>query len=232
MVSKNNQNFCNPNTENMENSPHPTPHIMKTISDILDKTYENESEKIEILSRYNGVYLEAMKEVQRKLFKKHILNQLQQKTINSPVLQELYDSTCLPNEELIKQKMVTISAKDGINPVKFWQRSIEHITNSKYIEEAIYCLEQRSEADQEPYGWHIHILMKTSQPKCKIIDKIHKCFKNYITARNYVDVTKPNENSEKYLKGQKIEAKMKKVEKDIKLREKWGIPNFLEKLKS
>lgn len=132
------------------------------------------------------------------------------------------------------KKLITINAKDGIDPVKFWNQMSKCIKKSALqAKQAKYVLEQRSEEQQEPYGWHIHWLVdfEATSSTAIIVQQVYQCFTRYLTGSNYVDVKDvPDdhwEHKEKYITGGKKDEKMKKVEKDRKLREELGIPEII-----
>lgn len=134
--------------------------------------------------------------------------------------------------ETSKAYMITINAKDEIDPKEFWRRVTEFTTRNDFLEWKIYTLEQRSEKDQDAYGWHIHIIAESSLPKCRMVDKIYKSFNRFVSARNYIDVQKIVADMDtriEYVKGNKKESKMGKVDKDKILKERLGIPMFVEK---
>lgn len=131
-------------------------------------------------------------------------------------------------------KLVTINAQDGIDPVRFFDQMKKCVKKSMLrSKRGCYVLEQRSEADQQPYGYHIHWLVEfeaTSSPQT-IAQQVFQCFSKYIAASNYVDVRDLTEQrwdqEVRYLSGEKIEAKMPKVLKDRVLRKKYGIPEII-----
>lgn len=128
--------------------------------------------------------------------------------------------------------MITINARDGIDPKLFWKRYQEFMARQDYLDLIVASLEQRSEGDQEPYGWHVHILCKSDQYKSRIVDKVYKSFMKFVAGKNYVDVRKSTEDLDvriEYVKGIKDDKKMGKVEKDKILKMTMGIPMFVEK---
>lgn len=139
------------------------------------------------------------------------------------------DNRCKPKDQ--RTFFVTINAKDDIDVVQFWaqMKKCEKKTLLKSVR-GRYVIEQRSEGDQEPYGWHIHWLVEFEKhnPKSAIVQQVYQCFKNYVAGANYIDVRLVvGEDAwkmyEKYISGEKKEEKMGKVQKDIILREKYQL---------
>lgn len=128
--------------------------------------------------------------------------------------------------------MITVSAKEqGIDPAKFWKRFEEWVSNQTLVEPVISTLEQRSEGDTPAYGFHIHLIAKTTNPPSKIAQRMIKSFSGFVVAQNYIDIkriTKDLDVRLAYLKGEKKEEKMGKVEKDIQIKNALGIPLFKE----
>lgn len=184
------------------------------------------AEKMVLRQLWLDVYDQSKWEILKNLSKKLIMNELSKGTYNG-VLQQVYNR--LPRVDNTSYKMVTISSKDNIDPVLFWKRCTEYINNSEWIKKAIYCLEQRSQDDQEPYGWHIHVLGTFCVPKSIIIQKTYKSFKRFVVAPNYIDVRSSTDDRINYIKGQKSQGKMPKVLKDRILRHSLNIPDWLEK---
>jgi len=189
------------------------------------------SEHIESMQRrqeYQDLIQTARKDMYKSLVKAHLKEALQKGTCTDKLLQQLYDT--LPRKENSDYKMVTLSAKDGIDAKSFWDRAVQHITTSGYIKSALYCIEQRSQDGQDPYGWHIHILGNFTEPKSKIIEKVYKSFKRFLAGKNYVDVRPSTETRRGYLMGDKCPDKMPKVLRDRELRVQLQIPDYQQKL--
>lgn len=184
-------------------------------------------EKMTINAEWRTFYNQCEKDVIKAMVKATIKDQLSKGIYQGKIAQKIYDQ--MPKKEFTVYKMVTISGKDDLDPKAFWERCEEYVENTTWITEAVYSIEQRSEGDQQPYGWHLHIVGKFAQPKSKIIEKTYRSFKRFIVAPNYVDVRPSSIERYDYVKGLKSDAKMPKVEKDRKLRKELGIPNFAEK---
>lgn len=130
---------------------------------------------------------------------------------------------------------ITISAKDPVDPVKFFEQMSKCVKKAQLRGKGSYVLEQRSEADQEPYGYHIHWMVHfdTQSSKSVIVQQVYQCFTKYLAGKNYVDAIPcytPEEIAarEKYIRGEKKLDKMAKVEKDVLVREKLKIPRVVE----
>lgn len=127
---------------------------------------------------------------------------------------------------------ITISAKDGINFIQFL-RQMDKATKKQALTkvgDAYYVLEQRSEQDQEPYGFHIHWLLQTNTKtqKGKLVQQVYQCFTKYLAGANYVDVRPVHGDdawSQKlsYIQGNKCADKMLKCQKDKVVRRKYNI---------
>lgn len=132
-------------------------------------------------------------------------------------------------------KFVTISAKDNIDVHQFWKQMEKCIKKSKLrYKRCSYVLEQRSEGDQEPYGWHIHWLVEfeATSSAAIISQQVYQCFTKYLGGANYVDVKDVYDEEQyqqkmKYITGSKKEDKMGKVKKDVELRNKKQIPHII-----
>lgn len=129
---------------------------------------------------------------------------------------------------------VTVSAKDNIDVFQFFNQMQKCVKKQKLQGSGKYVIEQRSESDQDPYGWHLHWLVQfdTQSSKSVIIQQVAQCFQKYISGTNYVDC-RPIYSDEdwtakqKYIEGGKKEDKMSKVEKDRLLRKKYKLPEII-----
>lgn len=173
-------------------------------------------------------YDKAEAEITKKLCKQIILTNLKN-GLHGNHLQQIYDVIPKPPEKT-EWKMITVSAKDKVDPVEFWKRTDKFVQNNEWVKQAIYSIEQRSEGEQEPYGWHVHILGIFSYPKSQIIQKTFRSFKSFVVAPNYIDVRPSTESREDYIKGDKCPDKMSKVKRDRVLREELKIPQYAEKI--
>lgn len=96
-------------------------------------------------------------------------------------------------------------------------------------------LEQRSDNPEEPYGYHMHVLVTPLKNKAEILKRSHAAaqfiLKKLGTQCNLssVDVKAiPREAGEAYIAGEKAtEAKNAKVEVDRMLREQFGHPHIM-----
>lgn len=152
-----------------------------------------------------------------------------------PVLKEAVER--YGKEHFVKPKkepgtwLITIGAKEGIDPKNFFNQ-MEKCRVKKGLEgKGQYVLEQRAEAGQEPYGWHIHWLFQADYHVAvsKRVQLVYQCFQKYLAAPNYVDVTRVTRTPEcvvAYLDGdKKAEGKAAKVEHDKVVRARLGIPS-------
>lgn len=181
------------------------------------------------MTEFEEIIKDAKRVLKRGMVMAILKDQLAKGVCPDIHLQQL--ANMLPKkQENSDYKMVTLSAKEAIDPQAFWKRTTEFVEKSDWIKKCLYCIEQRSEEENEPYGWHIHMLGNFALPKSKIVEKCYKSYSRFLAAPNYVDVTNSSESRSDYLKGIKCPAKMAKVLKDKGLREKYGIPHYLEKI--
>lgn len=129
-------------------------------------------------------------------------------------------------DEKNRKWFITIGAKDGIDFHAFYRQMKKCIKKEKLCGKGVYVLEQRSQGDEEPYGWHIHwrVEFDNYHSKSVIAQQVYQCFKRYLAGKNYVDLKLWNDNQLEYMDGNKTEDKMSKVEKDRMLRTKYGYP--------
>lgn len=131
-------------------------------------------------------------------------------------------------------KFITINAKDNIDVHQFLQQMEKCIKKQKLqAKRASYVIEQRSEGDQDPYGWHIHWLVEfdTTTSSSVIIQQVAQCFQRFIAGSNYVDVKDVYDDDQwsqkmSYIMGTKKADKMPKVEKDRVLRASLRLPQI------
>lgn len=132
------------------------------------------------------------------------------------------------------QWFITISGKDPIDHSLFFRQMEKCIKKQKLQGSGYYVLEQRSEGDQDPYGYHIHWLVhfETTSSKSVIVQQVAQCFQKFIAGSNYVDC-RPIYSQEdwdakkKYISGEKKPDKLAKVAKDVILRNRFGYPHLL-----
>lgn len=138
-------------------------------------------------------------------------------------------------KSLSKLKFITISAQDNIDVHKFWLQMKKCIKKSSLLSKrGSYVIEQRSEDDQEPYGWHIHWLVEfeSTSSTAVISQQVYQCFSKYLGGSNYVDVKDVYDDEQwqqkfTYINGTKQESKMGKVRKDEILRNKLNLPPII-----
>lgn len=132
-------------------------------------------------------------------------------------------------------KFITINAKDGIDPKEFWEQMAKCVKKQKLqAKRGYYVLEQRSEGDQDPYGWHIHWLvdLEGTTSDSVVCQQVYQCFQRFVAGKNYVDY-RPIYNEEQwnqkleYMKGNKKTDKIPKVWKDRVLRPDLEIPEII-----
>lgn len=192
---------------------------------------------LQLQQRLSDITSKAKDDLIRAAVRKKLRQQILANNVQCEYLKMALDQhgreNFVDNREKSKTHMffVTINAKDGIDVVPFWAQM------KKCVDKALlksnrskYVIEQRSEGDQEPYGWHIHWLVEFEKhtPKSVIVQQVYRCFKSYVAGANYIDVRLVvGEDAwkmyEKYISGEKKEEKMGKVQKDIILREKYQL---------
>lgn len=147
---------------------------------------------------------------------------------------DVFQATKVGRKALSLTKLVTINAKDGIDPVKFWQQMSKCIKKQMLqSKRGSYVLEQRSQGDQSPYGWHIHWLVEfeTVSSHATIAQQVYQCFQRYLGGSSFVDVRDLYNEEQwaqklRYIGGEKNSDKMPKVERDRELRKKFRIPEI------
>lgn len=181
---------------------------------------ENFMDKLgEIISAVENVEKDMMK----KLVRKHIEKKLREGTYQNKTLQSVYDAT---NPKAVsKHKFITINFKPDFDPKDF-NGLMDIINKKKWMVDSKYALEQRSEDETKPDGYHVHIILKDNKKnKSEIIRELGSTCKNFITGLNYIDVqTMQTDNVYEYLLGDKKDkSKRVKQEVDRKVRSKYGI---------
>lgn len=123
---------------------------------------------------------------------------------------------------------ITVNAKPDVDPIKFWKRAEKFVTMQKA--KIVCSLEQRG--IDTLHGWHIHFLVEygKEQFKSKMIQVFENAFTDYIGSSNSVDVRIGKDFHIGYIKGNKVDEKMEKVELDTKFKNENNIALFLEKI--
>lgn len=132
----------------------------------------------------------------------------------------------LPSEKWF----VTLGFNHATWNIKDCMKCINKILDMEWIVSAKANFELHRENGEHP---HVHILMKTKEPKSRILDK---CFrplytKKVVLKKNFIDVKPALECHYKYINLIKAEEKMKLVEADIIWRRKNNIPDFEKNIK-
>lgn len=129
---------------------------------------------------------------------------------------------------------VTVNFKDGIDVRKAFKQMERCVSKALLASETYaWVLEQRSEGDQEEYGWHIHWLVRFSEQRTKsvVVQQVYQSFRMFLVGSNYVDVKDVAHTWDvhlSYIRGEKKEEKMAKVLRDRELREKYFLPHIVE----
>lgn len=212
---------------------------------MLNESYEAYHDRIQLMEqRLNDVTYAVVNELAKSALRKHYRKQIEEGTCTNAFLNRVVSITgkdafkveSRGRKKQTLRKMVTISAQDGIDPSKFFAQMKRCVKKSMLQhKEGYYVIEQRSEGEQEPYGWHIHWLVEfdcTSSPKV-ISQQVYQCFKRFLAAENYVDVKDVhtdehwNRVKDKYLHGDKRQEKLVKSARDKVLRAELGLPSII-----
>lgn len=176
---------------------------------------------------------QAVAELVKTAYKRYLRETIAAGKPEHPLLEEALKriprEAFLPVQKTATSMLVTVSAKDGIDVPAFWAQMAKCVKKKALLGSGTYVLEQRSEGDQEPYGWHIHLYVKPHNhvSKSVMIQQVYQCFKLYVAGQNYIDVRPAADSVLPYLQGQKAEAKMAKVARDKVLRAGLGIPDSI-----
>lgn len=131
-----------------------------------------------------------------------------------------------PKEYSIGRLAITICPESGDHNTMLF--IMEVVKTVSCIPHGSFVLEQRSEGDEEPYGWHIHATADSTYAPSKVKQFVLQKLK----ARGYnafVCVKKCYNDAweENYIKGNKFNAlKDKKVLKDKELRLKYNLQDI------
>lgn len=107
---------------------------------------------------------------------------------------------------------------------------IEAVKTVTAVTSMVYVYEQRSEGDEPEHGWHIHAQVETMAYPAKLKQYVLQKFKSRDLVASIKCDRVYNANwKDQYMIGAKHnDAKAGKVAKDIVLRERYGIPLFME----
>lgn len=202
----------------------------KKMMDILEKQSKD-------LARKSAVEMEkhaAAKRMSAAMWTRELKRMLLEGESTGTVLDDMpkivVDRYLKPKDEE-KHMMITINAKDGIDPMKFWKRYEEWVSNQTIVEPVLASLEQKGEGDTPAHGFHIHLIAKTKLCGSKIAQRMIKSFSAFVAAGNYIDgkwIKKDMDVRMEYLKGKKRPEKMGKVKKDAEIKNALGIPLFVD----
>lgn len=193
-----------------------------------------------VIDRENKLIQRAYDDVIVSAYKRYYRKQVQTGVYTNKALQKVVEKIgedCFVQTRGRKKDtnmyFITISAKDGVDYYQFWSQMTKCIQKSSLKGSGMYVLEQRSEGEQDPYGFHIHwvVTFSSTTAKSVIVQQVYQCFSKYLAGPNYVDVRPLYEASEceakrQYILGTKCELKMPKVLKDRIFRAKHNIPEY------
>lgn len=126
---------------------------------------------------------------------------------------------------------ITINPKPGSDLLRFMD-TIEKAIHKKWISEYYYTLEQRSETeDNAGDGFHTHILLyRDGKRPSEISREFHSTFKEYVGNTKHINIKyipeKDYDNVLAYIKGEKTDDKMEKVNIDRIWRSMMGLKQF------
>jgi len=200
-------------------------------------------EALQISHEVFETIVQAQKDLIRSAARRMLKDQIRTGNVQSTRIQEALKF--IPAQYFISEEtrgrkkdtkcwFITVSAKEDIDYYKFINQMEKCLKKQKLSSvRGYYVLEQRSESDQEPYGFHIHWLVefKEQSSGSTIQQQVYQCFQNFVAGSNYID-RKPVydecqwEEKLKYIKGEKNKIKQAKVLKDIIFRDKHRIPHL------
>lgn len=199
--------------------------------------------RLTTIHRVNDMRKQALADLIRSAYRRHYRNLLSDEAAKLPlelqiavddIGREAFVSDPRGRKKDTRRWWITISAKDPVDHYKFWTQMQKCIKKAQLKGVGKYVLEQRSEPDQEPYGWHIHWLVEFEQQSSKavITQQVYQCFKTYLSGANYIDVKGVYTDDEwsareMYMSGHKKPEKMGKVQQDQILRQKYGYPDII-----
>lgn len=209
-----------------------------------DPFYDAWKAKLELdqQEEFSQLWRECEKELCRTAIKRHMMKKLRDGeavgVMSSMVLQKVGKDAFVGGKEAVPEDrytLVTIGAKEGIDPCEFIG-TMPKVLKKAGLEsegEVHYSLEQRAEGDQQPYGWHIHALVKfrDKMPPSGRSRLIYQGFKKFLAGQNYVDLRPVKGCTEgnvlNYISGLKKEPdKQAKIEKDRLVRRELGIQDL------
>lgn len=105
------------------------------------------------------------------------------------------------------------------------------VTQITALPAGTYVIEQRSEGDEEPYGWHVHATYDSTYAPSKVKQFIYQKLKPHgwhrDNCRLYIKKCYNNAWEENYIRGNKFDAsKDRKVLKDKELRLKYNLQDI------
>lgn len=120
---------------------------------------------------------------------------------------------------------VTLNFNHATWNIKDCVKCIKNVIGMEWVIFAKANFELFREGGEHP---HCHIYLETKEPRSRIVDKIFhpKYTKKVIFAKNFIDVKPAEDWHIDYIKLNKKDEKMEKVDLDIEWRKKNGIPDF------
>lgn len=143
---------------------------------------------------------------------------------------------------LENRMFVTLQSRNDVDvdPLLFWNQMLKLYKKMALQGKGCFTLEQRSEGDDKPHGWHIHWDLTLDRPlhMSVFFQQISQNMAKYMLFPRKPDgkidysnidikVYEPSRH-DGYIRGDKMKLKKPKVEKDIRLRDALGIPHIFE----
>lgn len=137
--------------------------------------------------------------------------------------------------DTIKNVAVTICPAECSKHNILWE-IIEILTGLTSVLDFSAVFEQRSKFNEEEYGWHMHLAVKTKYCPAalkKFIDQKLQAKKRNIRAFTCVKLITDDKWEQNYMKGNKFNPeKQPAIDKDRFLRNKYNIPDIIYKGKT
>lgn len=135
-------------------------------------------------------------------------------------------------KEKLYSFLVTVNA-NSTAPFLTLKRLVEKVMTKKWVSEAVYNFEQRSEQVSEFSGFHSHMLLKLDRRKAKsdIIREVHStcksiCTKNAVNVK-YIKSISDFNRAEKYIQGIKSDGdKFAKMAVDVEFRKHYDLQAY------
>ena len=167
---------------------------------VLEDFYLEYQAYISSVARYNSYKVEAERQVTVQNFRKEFAG---------PVIRKRVALTICPEQH------TTYHILDKV---------IELVKSCTAISGGKYVYEQRSEDDENEYGWHVHLVVDSDYRPSKVKQFVQQKLKTKGINATYYATYADSKWETNYMEGKKFDKKKdKKVAKDALLRAKYGL---------